>query len=98
MVALVARGRDSEPNGTTGVPPSVPFMREKDALRPAGNMALLQESLGDVVEVRSVPPTMLVTAHGRSMSVPRRCIGRPARVVTMPDGSTDCYAGGELAA
>ena len=98
VVSLVERSCNSEPNGTTGVPPSVLFMREKDALRPAGNMALLQESLGDVVEVRSVPPTMLVSAHGRSMSVPRRCIGRPARVVTMPDGSMDRCVGGELAA
>ncbi len=37
-------------------------------------------------------------AHGGSMSVPRRCIGKPARIVCMPGGAMDCYVGGELVA
>lgn len=41
---------------------------------------------------------MLVSAHGEPMSVPRRCIGRPARIVCMPGGAMDCYVGGELVA
>ena len=81
------------------MPPSVLFMEEKDALRPAGNMALLQEeAMGDVARVAKVPSTMLVSAHGETMSVPRRCIGRPARIVALPGGSMDCYVDGELVA
>ena len=98
VIAHIERTCNAEVNRTTGMPPSVLFMQEKDALRPVGNMSLLMESMGDVTNVRSVPSTMLVTAHGTSMSVPRRLIGRPARIVTMPDGSMDCYAGGELVA
>lgn len=98
VIAQIERSCNSEPNATTGMPPSVLFMEEKDALRPAGNMALLQESMGDVTQVAKVPATMLVSAHGESMSVPRRCIGRPARVVTLPGGSMDCYVDGELVA
>ena len=53
---------------------------------------------GDVVRAVRVPATMLVSAHGESMSVPRRCIGRPARIGCMPGGAMDCYVGGELVA
>ena len=93
------RGRQQpEPNETTGLPPSALFMEEKDALLPVGNLRALEEAMGDVVRVARVPATMLVSAHGEAMSVPRRCIGRPARVVCMPGGAMDCYVGGELVA
>ena len=48
--------------------------------------------MGDVVRVARVPATMLVTAHGEAMSVPRRCIGRPARVVCMPGSNVTASA------
>lgn len=89
---------NSEPNETTGLPPSALFMEEKDALLPVGNLRALEEAMGDVVRVARVPATMLVSAHGEPMSVPRRCIGRPARIVCMPGGAMDCYVGGELVA
>ena len=93
------RGRQQpEPNETTGLPPSALFMEEKDALLPVGNLRALEEAMGDVVRVARVPATMLVSAHGEPMSVPRRCIGRPARIVCMPGGAMDCYVGGELVA
>jgi hypothetical protein len=47
--------------------PSVLFMDEKDALHPIGNMALLQESMGNVSAVARVPT---------AISVSRRYIGR----------------------
>lgn len=98
IVARIEDASNSEPNETTGLPPSVLFMEEKDALRPVGNLRALEEAMGDVVRVARVPATMLVSAHGEAMSVPRRCIGRPARIVCMPGGAVDCYVGGELVA
>lgn len=97
-IARVEDAANSAVNETTGMPPCRLFMQEKDALRPVGNMALLREAMGDVVRVAKVPSTMLVSAHGEKMSVPRRCIGRPVSVVTMPGGSMDCYMAGELVA
>lgn len=83
-----------EPNGTTRLPPATLFMREKDALRPVGNLRLLEEAVGDV-SVQVVPSTMLVRALGRGFSVPRRCIGRSVRVVSMPGGEVRVMMGGE---
>ncbi len=60
-------------------------MREKDLLRPIGNLRLLQEMVGNV-SVQKVPATMLVRAAGRQWSVPRACIGKTVHVVTMPSG------------
>lgn len=97
IVARIEDASNSEPNETTGLPPSALFMEEKDALLPVGNLRALEEAMGDVVRV-AVPATMLVSAHGEPMSVPRRCIGRPARIVCMPGGAMDCYVGGELVA
>lgn len=98
IIARIEDASNSEPNETTGLPPSALFMEEKDALLPVGNLRALEEAMGDVVRVARVPATMLVSAHGEPMSVPRRCIGRPARIVCMPGGAMDCYAGGELVA
>lgn len=83
---------------TKGLPPSALFMEEKDALLPVGNLRALEEAMGDVVRVARVPATMLVSAHGEPMSVPRRCIGGPARIVCMPGGAMDCCVGGGLVA
>lgn len=74
-VARVEAQANSEPNRTTGLPPDALFMREKESLRPIGNLRLLESMVGDV-SVQTVPPTMLVRAAGREWSVPRRCIGR----------------------
>ena len=97
-IARIEERCNAEVNETTGMPPSVLFMDEKEALRPVGNMRALEEAMGDVVDVASVPATMLVSAHGRKVSVPRRCIGRPVRLVCMPDGGVDCYMAGALVA
>lgn len=98
IIARIEDRSNSEPNETTGLPPSALFMEEKDALPPVGNVRALEEALGDVVRIGKVPATMLVSAHGEAMSVPRRRIGKPARVVCMPGGAMDCYVGGELVA
>lgn len=98
IIARIEERSNAEVNETTGMPPSALFMDEKEALRPAGNMRLLQEAMGDAVDVARVPSTMLVSAHGRKVSVPRRCIGRAVRLVCMPDGGVDCYMGGDLVA
>ncbi|MBM6869006.1 DDE-type integrase/transposase/recombinase, partial [Collinsella tanakaei] len=74
-IARIERRSNEEPNGTTGVPPELLFMREKDALRPLGNRALLESMLGEV-SYQTVPATMLVRCAGREFSVPRRMIGR----------------------
>lgn len=93
-IARIEARCNAEPNGTTGVPPAVLFMREKEALRPVGNLRLLQEMVGDVT-TQVVPPTMLVRAAGRQFSVPRSCIGRRATVVATPSGQVRVTVGGE---
>lgn len=95
--ARIERRSDEEPNGTTGVPPELLFMREKDALGPIGNRALLESMLGDVSH-QTVPATMLVRCAGREFSVPRRMIGRRARLVLSADGSLRACDGGDLVA
>lgn len=92
--ARIEARSNSEPNETTGLPPAALFMREKEHLRPIGNLRLLQEMVGDV-SVQTVPPTMLVRAAGRQWSVPRSCIGRKAGVVSMPSGQVRAAMGGE---
>ena len=98
IIARIEERSNSEVNETTGMPPCALFMDEKDALLPIGNARALEEAMGDVVRVAKVPATMLVSAHGEKMSVPRRCIGKAARIVVMPGGAMDCYVGGELVA
>lgn len=98
IIARIEERCNGEVNETTGMPPSAMFMLEKDALRPVGNRRMLEEAMGDVVGIAKVPSTMIVSAHGAKMSVPRRCIGRPVKVVIMPDGAMDCYMAGELVA
>lgn len=93
-VARVEAQANSEPNRTTGLPPDALFMREKESLRPIGNLRLLESMVGDV-SVQTVPPTMLVRAAGREWSVPRRCIGRRVSVVAMPGGQGVVRMAGE---
>lgn len=95
--ARIERRGDEEPNGTTGVPPELLFMREKDALGPIGNRALLESMLGDVSH-RTVPATMLVRCAGREFSVPGRMIGGRAGLVLSADGSLGACDGGDLVA
>ena len=96
-IARIEARSNSEPCETTGVPPSALFMREKEHLRPIGNLRLLQDMVGQVSE-QVVPSTMLVRAAGRQWSVPRRCIGSKARVVAMPGGQIRITVAGELVA
>ena len=96
-IARVERRSDEEPNGTTGAPPELLFMREKDALGPLGNRRLLESMLGDVSH-QEAPATMLVRCAGREFSVPRRMIGRRARLVLSADGVLRVHDGGDLAA
>lgn len=84
-IARIEARSNSEPNETTGLPPAVLFMREKEHLRPIGNLRLLQEMVGNV-SVQKVPATMLVRAAGRQWSVPRSCIGKKVHVVATPSG------------
>ena len=93
-VARVEAQANSEPNRTTGLTPDALFMREKESLRPIGNLRLLESMVGDV-SVQTVPPTMLVRAVGREWSVPRRCIGRRVSVVAMPGGQVVVRMAGE---
>lgn len=96
-IARIERRSNEEPNGTTGVPPELLFMREKDSLRPLGNRRLLESMLGEV-SYQEVPSTMLVRCAGREFSVPRRMIGRRARLVLSADGTLRVYDGAGLAA
>lgn len=97
IIARVERRSNEEPNATTGLPPDLLFMREKDALAPIGSMALLDAALGDVSH-QVVAPTMLVRCAGREFSVPRRCIGRRVRLVLQPGGRLLVFDGGALVA
>lgn len=96
-VAQIEARSNEEPNATTGPPPAALFMREKEPLRPVGNMALLESMVGDV-SAQVVPPTILVRAAGRQWSVPRRCIGRRVGVVAMPGDQVCVRMAGEEAA
>lgn len=100
LVAAIARIEERsnrEACEATGLPPATLFMREKEHLRPIGNMRLLEEMVGDV-SVQEVPPTMLLRAAGREWSVPRSCIGKRATVTTMPGGQIRITVAGELVA
>ena len=93
-IAHIEARSNAEPNDTTGLPPAVLFMREKEFLRPIGNLRLLQEMAGNV-SVQTVPATMLVRAAGRQWSVPRACIGKKVNVVAMPSGQVRVTLDGE---
>ena len=70
------------------------FMKEKEHLRPIGNLRALQDMIGNV-SVQEVPATMLVRAAGRQWSVPRACIGKKVNVVAMPSGQVRVTLDGE---
>lgn len=98
IIARIQRRSNEEPNGTTGLPPQLLFVRkEKDALAPVGNLALLESAIGDVTH-QKVPSTMLVRAAGREWSVPRRCIGHDVRCVLQPGGMLLVFDGDALVA
>lgn len=86
-----------EPNETTGLPPAVLFMKEKEHLRPLGNVRSLESLIGDV-STQVVPSTMLVRAAGREWSVPRRCIGRKVKKALTDGGQLRVMLGGEIVA
>lgn len=93
-IARIEARSNAEPNETTGLPPAVLFMKEKEHLRPIGNLRALQEMVGNV-SVQKVPATMLVRAAGRQWSVPRACIGKKVNVIAMPSGQVRVTLDGE---
>lgn len=96
-IARIEARCNTEPSASTGVPPAVLFMREKEELRKVGSMGLLESMVADV-SVQAVPPTMLVRCRGREFSVPRRCIGRRVKVLAMPSGQVRVEMAGETVA
>ena len=100
LVAIIERIEhrcNAEPNETTGLPPAVLFMKEKEHLRPLGNVRSLESLIGDV-STQVVPSTMLVRAAGREWSVPRRCIGRKVKKVLTDSGQLRVMLGSEIVA
>ena len=93
-IAHIEARSNAEVNDTTGLPPAVLFMKEKEHLRPIGNLRMLQEMVGNV-SVQTVPATMLVRAAGRQWSVPRACIGKKVNVIAMPSGQVRVTMDGE---
>ena len=100
LVAIIERIEhrcNAEPNDTTGLPPAVLFMKEKEHLRPLGNVRSLESLIGDV-STQVVPSTMLVRAAGREWSVPRRCIGRKVKKVLTASGQLRVMMGSDVVA
>lgn len=98
IVAHIQARSNAQANRTTGMPPAALFsLHERDALRPVGNLRLLEQSLGQVCW-QVVPDTMLVSAAGCEWSVPRRLIGRKVRKVMQPDGRLLVFDGDDLVA
>ena len=93
-IARIEARSNAEPNETTGLPPAVLSMKEKEHLRPIGNLRVLQGMIGSV-SVQRVPATMLARAAGRQWSVPRSCIGKRANVIAMPSGQARAALDGE---
>lgn len=93
-IARIEARSNAEPNETTGLPPAALFMKEKEHLRPIGNLRALQGMIGNV-SMQRVPATMLVRAAGRQWSAPRSCIGKKVNVVAMPSGQVRVTLGGE---
>ena len=93
-IARIEARSNAEPNETTGLPPAVLFMKEKEHLRPIGNLRVLQGMIGSV-SVQRVPATMFVRAAGRQWSVPRSCIGKRVNVIAMPSGQVRVTLDGE---
>lgn len=96
-IARIQARCNEEPNATTGAPPELLFLREKDLLGPAPAPGALEALVGDV-SWQEVPSTMLVGRAGRERSVPRRCVGRRVRLLLLPGGELRVYDGGELVA
>lgn len=97
IIARIEARCNEEPCESTGLPPAVLFMAEKEYLHPIGNLALLEQMAGEVTKC-TVPDTMLVRAAGREWSVPRGCIGRAAKVTAMPSGQVTIEVGGKVVA
>lgn len=93
-IARIEARSNAEPNETTGLPPAVLFMKEKEHLRPIGNLRMMQGMVGNV-SVQKVFATMLVRAAGRQWSVPRSCIGKKVNVIAMPSGQVRVTLDGE---
>lgn len=91
LVAAIARIEarcNTEPSASTGVPPAVLFMREKEELRKVGNMGLLESMVADV-SVQAVPPH-----DARPLPGPR-VLGAPALHRQARQGARDAVGPGE---
>ena len=91
LVAAIARIEarcNTEPSASTGVPPAVLFMREKEELRKVGNMGLLESMVADV-SVQAAPPH-----DARPLPGPR-VLGAPALHRQARQGARDAVGPGE---
>ena len=85
IISHIEKRSNEKPNNTTGLPPLRMFMKEKEYLSAIDNMRLLEELVGKV-SVQTVPSTMLVRAASKQWSVPRECINKKVKVMTLPGG------------
>lgn len=72
---MLTRRTNEQINATTNLPPAALFKKEKEYLKPLPNKVLLDSYLTEH-EVRTVPPTLLVTYKGNGYSVPKEYIGK----------------------
>ena len=87
-IARIEARCNTEPSASTGVPPAVLFMREKEELRKVGNMGLLESMVADV-SVQAAPPH-----DARPLPGPR-VLGAPALHRQARQGARDAVGPGE---
>lgn len=68
-----------EPSRTTGVMRAVLMTKEKEYLRPLGNLPLLDSYLKNA-DTQIVPDTLLVDYRGHGYSVPKKLIGKRVKL------------------
>ena len=72
---VISSACNKEKNKTTNIPPLVLFKKEKEYLRPLGNLKLMNSYLKEHHRVL-VPETLLVNFKGHRYSIPKRFIGK----------------------
>lgn len=87
-IARIEARCNTEPSASTGVPPAVLLMREKEELRKVGNMGLLESMVADV-SVQAAPPH-----DARPLPGPR-VLGAPALHRQARQGARDAVGPGE---
>lgn len=81
---ILTRRTNNQINGTTGMPPTALFQKEKEYLKPLPHQVLLDSYLKEH-EVRTVPPTLLVSYKGKGYSVPKNYIGKRVHLYACND-------------